>query len=163
MTVDELLDGFQDAWSAAEEAAFAAVCTADVHFEAPLLDAPVEGPAALAAQARRLRAPFPDARVEATGPRMVAPPPHRHVAAPCKVVATHRGELGEAIPATGRFVVLHVVLVCELHPQEDRLWRVRAFFDLWGAGVQLGAVPARGTFGERALLMLRGFGLRART
>ena len=163
MTIDELLDGFQDAWSAADEAAFAVVCTPDVHFEAPLLDVPVEGPAALARQARRLRGPFPDARVESTGPRMFAPAPDRHVASPCKLVATHRGELGEAIPATGRFVVLHVVLVCELHPDEDLLWRVRAFFDLWGAGVQLGAVPARGTLGERAMLMLRGFGLRART
>jgi hypothetical protein len=28
--------------------------------------------------------------------------------------------------------------------------------------VQLGVLPARGTLGERALFMLRGFGLRAR-
>ena len=162
MTHDALLDGFQEAWSSAAEDAFARVCTPDIHFEAPLLDVPVEGPAALAVQARRLHGPFPDLRVEATGPRMVAPAPDRHVAAPCKLVATHRGELGEAIPPTGRFVVLHVVLVCELHPEQDLLWRVRAFFDLWGAGVQLGAVPARGTLGERAMLMLRGFGLRTR-
>ena len=162
MRTDELLDGFQGAWSTGEADAFAEVCTADVHFEAPLLDAPVEGPAALAQQSRRLLSAFPDARLEATGPRMAAPAPARHVAAPCKLVATHRGDLGEALPATGRFVVVHAVLVCELHPEQDLLWRVRAFFDLWGAGVQVGAVPARGTFGERALLMIRGFGLRAR-
>jgi hypothetical protein len=40
---------------------------------------------------------------------------------------------------------------------------VRAFFDAYDAAVQLGVLPARGTFGERALLMLRGFGLRSRT
>jgi len=36
----------------------------------------------------------------------------------------------------------------------------RAFFDVYGAGMQLGALPRHGTAGERALLMLRGFGLR---
>ena len=162
MTPDELLDGFQTAWSSGDAAAFAEVCTGDVHFEAPLLDAPAEGPEELAGHARRLLAAFPDARVETTGPRMAAPAPDRHVAAPCKLVATHRGELGEALPPTGRFVVVHAIVVCELHPDRDLLWRVRAFFDLWSAGVQVGAVPARGTMGERALLMLRGFGLRAR-
>ena len=40
---------------------------------------------------------------------------------------------------------------------------VRAFFDLYEAGVQLGILPARGErLGERALLMLAGFGLRGR-
>jgi hypothetical protein len=29
--------------------------------------------------------------------------------------------------------------------------------------VQIGILPARGTLSERALLMLRGFGLRSRT
>ena len=38
---------------------------------------------------------------------------------------------------------------------------MRAFFDAYDAAVQLGVLPARGTLGERALLMLRGFGLRA--
>ena len=162
MNADQLLDGFQAAWSTGEAEAFAAVCTEDVHFEAPLLDVPAEGPDELAGHARRLLAAFPDARVETTGPRMVAPAPGRHVAAPCKLVATHRGEIGEALPATGRFVVVQAVVVCELHPERDLLWRVRAFFDLWDAGTQVGAVPARGTVGERAMLMLRGFGLRAR-
>jgi hypothetical protein len=37
---------------------------------------------------------------------------------------------------------------------------VRAFFDVYGAGMQLGALPKHGTAGERALLILRGFGLR---
>ena len=57
---------------------------------------------------------------------------------------------------------MHVVSYCELDPDRERLWHVRAFFDAYDAAVQLGVLPARGTLGERALFMLRGFGLRAR-
>jgi hypothetical protein len=51
------------------------------------------------------------------------------------------------------------VFYCEV--QHGLLLRVRAFFDLYDAAVQLGVLPARGTLGEKALLVLRGFGLRA--
>jgi len=44
---------------------------------------------------------------------------------------------------------------------DERLFRVRAFYDLYDAATQLGILPGRGTMGEKALLMLRGFGLRA--
>lgn len=84
-----------------------------------------------------------------------------HVSDPVKLVATHRGEL-EGLPASGRFVVVHAVLVCQLSDDGERLWRVRAFYDAYTAGVQLGVLPERGSMGEKALLMLRGFGLRAR-
>ena len=58
---------------------------------------------------------------------------------------------------------MHVVFYCELDPDRERLWRVRAFFDAYDAAVAARrAARARGTLGERALLMLRGFGLRAR-
>ena len=43
--------------------------------------------------------------------------------------------------------------------REDKLYRVRAFFDAYGAAVALGVLPRAGTLGEKALLMLRGFGL----
>ena len=39
---------------------------------------------------------------------------------------------------------------------------MRAFFDLYDAATQLGVLPGRGTLGEKALLVLRGFGLRSR-
>jgi hypothetical protein len=42
-----------------------------------------------------------------------------------------------------------------------RLYRVRAFFDAYGAGVALGVLPRPGTLGGRALMLLRGFGLRS--
>jgi hypothetical protein len=80
------------------------------------------------------------------------------VAAPSKLLGTHRAPL-EGLPASNKFVVVHCVFYCEL--QRERLMRVRAFFDLYDAAVQLGVLPGRGTLGEKALLMLRGFGLRA--
>ena len=158
MTVEELMGAFQAAWAARDGDAFTALCAPDVHYEDPVTD-PLEGPDAIAAHAARLRAAFPDARVESTGPTMQA---DRHVTTPVKVVATHRGEL-EGLPPTGRFLSAHAVVVAELLPDEDRLWRVRIFFDAYGAGVQLGVLPERGSFGGKALLMLRGFGLRARS
>ena len=115
------------------------------------------GPEGQAQVMQRLWTAFPDARVETTGPRLHD---DRYVAAPCKVVATHRGELPR-LPPTGNFVVVHAVLYCELDAPRERLWRVRAFFDAYEAGMQLGLLPKHGTLGERALLMLRGFGLRA--
>ena len=157
MSHDELMRSFAAAWTDRDPSAFAAACAPDVHYEDPVTD-PLEGTGALAAHAARLRAAFPDVRVDRSGPVMHAA---RHLSAPVKVVATHRGEL-EGLPPTGRFLSAHAVVVAELHPDEDVLWRVRVFFDGYGAGVQLGVLPERGSFGGKALLMLRGFGLRAR-
>jgi hypothetical protein len=50
------------------------------------------------------------------------------------------------------------VFYCEL--RRDQLLRVRAFYDVYDAATQLGVLPARGTLGEKALLVLRGFGFR---
>ncbi|HEY5429177.1 MAG TPA: ester cyclase [Solirubrobacteraceae bacterium] len=155
MTLDELIDGWQDAWSGKDPAAFGEVCAAGVQYEDPLTDQPLEGIDALSAHAGRLWAGFPDARLERTGERLAN---EHFVAAPCKALGTHRAPL-EGLPATNRFVVVHCVFYCEL--QHDRLLRVRGFFDVYDAAMQLGVLPARGTLGEKALLMVRGFGLRA--
>ena len=132
------------------------MCAPDVHYEDPLTGEPLESPDAIGAHAQRLWMGFPDARMEATGERLSD---GRFVAAPVKLLATHRGELA-GLPPTGRFVIVHAVFYCELDPRRRRLWRVRGFFDLYDAAVQLGVLPARGTLGERALLLLRGFGFR---
>ena len=97
--------------------------------------------------------------MEATGPRLSD---GRFVAAPVKATATHRGEAGD-LPPTGRFLLVHAVFFCELDEDRERLWRVRTFFDLWDAAKQLGVLPKSGSAGERALLLLRGFGLRGRS
>ena len=155
MNVDELIDGWEAAWTGRDSGAFAELCTADVHYEDPLTGEPLEGAAELGRHAARMWAAFPDARMERTGDRLTD---GRFVAAPCKLLATHRAPL-EGLPATNRFVVVHCVFYCEV--RDELLLRVRAFFDLYDAAVQLGVLPGRGTLGEKALLVLRGFGLRA--
>jgi steroid delta-isomerase-like uncharacterized protein len=153
--VKDLIDGFAAAWSSGDPHAFGAVCAPDVHYEDPVLAEPLTGPAAIGAHAQRLWSGFPDVRLEPTGEPLTD---GRYVAAPHKALGTHRNEL-EGIPATKRFMVVHVVFYAELDPPRERLWRIRAFFDLYDAAVQLGVLPRRGTMGERALLMIRGFGL----
>src|SRR5215208_3504883 len=137
MTVDELFDGWERAWSGRDPAAFDPLCDEDVHYEDPLTPEPLEGATAIAAHAERLWSAFPDARLQRTGDRLVTGP---YVAAPCKLLATHRREVA-GLAATNRFMIVHAVLYC--------------------AAVQLGVLPKPGTVGEKALLMLRGFGLRS--
>ena len=155
MSADELFDGWEAAWSGKDPDAFEPLCCASIHYEDPLTAEPIEGLDALAVHAERLWAGFPDARLEKAGDRLND---GHFAAAPAKLLGTHRQPL-EGLPPTNRFVVVHCVFYCEL--QDERLLRVRAFFDLYDAAVQLGVLPARGTLGEKALLVLRGFGLRA--
>jgi steroid delta-isomerase-like uncharacterized protein len=153
--IDELIDAWEAAWSGKEPGAFVELCTAGVHYEDPLTGEPLEGVEELGRHAERLWAAFPDARLERTGIRLTD---GRFLAAPSKLLGTHKAPL-EGLPATNRFVVVHCVFYCEL--EHDLLHRVRTFFDLYDAATQLGVLPARGTMGEKALLVLRGFGLRA--
>ena len=155
MTVDELIDGWEAAWSGKDAGAFEPVCAPGVHYEDPLTGEPLEGVDAIGGHAERLWAAFPDARLERTGARLTD---GRFVAAPSKLLGTHRAAL-EGLPPTNRFVVVHCIWYCEL--RAERLLRIRGFFDVYDAATQLGVLPARGTMGEKALLMLRGFGLRA--
>lgn len=155
MTADELIDGWEAAWSGRDEAAFEEVCDPRVHYEDPLTPEPIEGLDLLQNHAARLWAAFPDARLEQAGTRLTD---GEFVAAPCKLLGTHRAALN-GLPATNRFVVMHAVFYSEM--RHERLLRVRGFFDLYDVATQLGVLPARGTLGEKALLMLRGFGLRA--
>jgi hypothetical protein len=92
--------------------------------------------------------------VNSTGPRLSD---GTYASAPCKLLGTHHNALGR-LAATRRALEMHAVVFAEL--RDGRMLRVRAFFDVYGAGRQLGVLPAANSAGERALLMLRGFGLR---
>jgi ketosteroid isomerase-like protein len=152
--MDELFDAWDRAWSGHDPAGFESICAPDVHYEDPLTPEPLVGLGALSRHAERLWLGFPDARVNATGERLVR---GAFACAPCRLLGTHEGRLGR-FHATGRTLEVHAVVYAEL--QEGRLLRVRAFFDVYAAAMQLGVLPKPGTAGERALLMMRGFGLR---
>lgn len=153
--IDRLMDRWEAAWSGRDPDAFGPLCTPDVHYEDPLAPEPLVSAAAIGAHAEELWAGLPDARLERTGARLFD---GRFLAAPAKLLGTHRAVLA-GLPASGRFIIVHGVFYCEL--RDGLLLRVRAFFDQYDAGVQLGVLPARGTLGERALMVLRGFGMRA--
>lgn len=154
LTADELIDAWEGAWSSKDGDTFREIVSEKVHYEDPTTLQPLEGPAALIAHAQRLWDAFPDARLQKLGPRL-----HdgRFIAAPAKLLATHREPL-DALPATNKFIVIPCIFYCEL--ERGKLFRVRAFFDFYDAGVQLGVLPNRGSLSEKALLMVRGFGLR---
>jgi predicted ester cyclase len=157
--IDALVDGFQSALVGRDRSAFAAVCALDVHYEDPLTGPALRGCDALADHAARLWVAVPDAKIEQAGERLSD---GRYLAAPVRLTGTHTGEL-PSLPPTRRSFSVHAVLYCELDPPRERLWRVRAFFDSYEAAVQLGVLPAHGGVGERALMLLRGFGLRGRS
>ena len=147
---------WRSAWREATPEAFGTCCHVDVFYEDPLAREPLEGLSALATHAGNVREAFPDFRIEPAGPAVLD---ERHACQPWRFVGTHRGEVG-GVPATKRFVTLHGVHYLELRGGDVR--RARGFFDLYDAITQLGLLPARGSLGEHALLLLRGFGLRPR-
>ena len=135
--LDDLFDGWERAWSGRDPAAFAPLCASG---------RPLRGPAHARAAARaptrsaRTRggcgARSPTRALERTGERLARrrATPSR----PCKLLGTHRGRSAARAPRD-RFVVVHGVVYCEL--RDERLLRVRAFFDVYGAAVELGVLP----------------------
>ena len=149
-----LADRWREAWIDATPEAFGECCSVEVFYEDPLAIDPREGLGELAEHAKRLRIALPDMRVEAVGEAVVD---ERNGCLPWRLVGTHRGEVGD-VPASGRFVTLagvHYVSIVD-----GRIRRARGFFDLYDAAVQLGMLPKRGSLGESAIMLLRGFGLR---
>jgi steroid delta-isomerase-like uncharacterized protein len=130
------------------------LCDPHVHWEDPLARTPVEGAVALGDHLARLWAAVPDLAAQLAAPVLAD---GERVAVPVRLTGTHAGETGE-LPPTGRSLTVEAVVWCEAH--DGRLWRARAFFDVYAAAQQLGILPPHGGVGERALFLLRGFGLR---
>jgi hypothetical protein len=156
VATDDLIDAFQSALVGRVRHAFAGCCAVDVHYEDPLSGGPVHGLDALADHVARLWTAVPDARVERAGTRLTD---GRFIAAPLRLHGRHDGSLPR-LPASRRSLSVYALLYCELDPDEQRLWRIRAFYDAYESGIQLGVLPKPGSAGERAMMLLRGFGLR---
>lgn len=150
--VDRLAASWIAAWTSA--GGFAACCSAELTYEDPLARQPLAGLVELEGHSARLRDAFPDVRFEATAPALLR---GDHACVPWKALGTNRSPLG-ILPATDRFVTLHGLHYLEL--TDGRVRRARGFVDLYDAATQLGLLPERGGWGEQALMLLRGFGLR---
>jgi steroid delta-isomerase-like uncharacterized protein len=152
------LDTLAARWRRAfRDGSFERCCTPDVTYEDPVVPQPLEGLAALREHAAALREALPDLRIEGTAPPLAR---DAHACIPWRLAGTHSGH-ASALPATNRFVAVHGLHYVEL--ADGLVRRARGFFDLYGAGTQLGLLPARGGLGETALFLLRGFGLRRRS
>ncbi len=150
-----LAERWQAAWSGRDPRAFLECCAPDLHYEDPLTDEPLLGPAALGRHAERLWAAFPDLVAESTGEPLAS---ERWLAVPLRLRGRNTGSLG-GLPASHRELLVHVACWCELDRSGERVWRARSYFDAHGAAVELGLLPRPGTLRGRAVLMLQGFGL----
>ena len=155
-SVSGLGDLWRSAWAEPSPEAFGACCTAAVQYEDPLAAEPLEGLDALARHARQVREALPDMRLEPNAECLVE---GTFACLPWRLLGTHKGTVG-GVPASGRFLILHGLHYVEL--TDGLVRRARGFFDLYDAAIQLGLLPARGSLGESALMILRGFGLRPR-
>jgi steroid delta-isomerase-like uncharacterized protein len=154
--VEGLAVRWRNAWSEGTRNAFATCCSAGVQYEDPVAREPLIGLDALAAHATSLRDALPDLRIEAVGQSVNE---GAFACVPWRLLGTHRGSIG-ALPASNRFVVVQGVHYLEV--ADGRVRRARGFFDLYAAAIQLGLLPSRGSLAESALMLVRGFGLRAR-
>ena len=152
--LEELAGRWRAAWQG-PAGGFEHCCTPDVAYEDPIALVPLEGLEALERHAEALRSAFPDIRVESPAESIGS---GNLGCLTWRALGTHRGDLA-GLPASNRFVVLQGVHYVEL--DDGRVRRARGFFDVYDAAVQLGLLPAHGSFGEKALLMLRGFGYRS--
>ena len=155
------VDRWEAAWAGARaQRRSPTACAADVHYEDPLCGEPLRGPRRARPTTPRGCGPaFPDARVERTGERLTD---GRFVAAPLQGAGHAPRRPRRACPPAGASSSCTSSSTSSSTGAASACWRVRAFFDAYDAAVQLGVLPGRGTLGERALLMLRGFGLRSR-
>jgi predicted ester cyclase len=151
--VEDLAARWRGAWAAG---GFAGCCTPDVQYEDPVAVEPLRGVDALERHVAGVHRALPDLRVEATAPAIGG---GAFACVPWRALGTQRGHVAD-LPPTGRFVVVHGVHYLEL--VDGLVRRARGFFDLHDVAIQLGLLPARGSLGETALMLLRGYGLRPR-
>ncbi|MFL5894174.1 MAG: ester cyclase [Thermoleophilaceae bacterium] len=153
--IDDVAAAWLAAWTGARP--FGDSCTPDVQYEDPLVVDPLRGLDDLDEHAARLRSAIPDLRLDRTAPALTGGP---YACIAWRAAGTHKND-APSLPRTNRFITLQGLHYLEL--ADGQIHRARGFFDLYDTATQLGILPPRGGLGETALLLLRGFGLRARS
>jgi ketosteroid isomerase-like protein len=141
------------AWNSHDHTQVAALCAEDVEWHDPSLPEPGHGVAVIAGLMETLVRTCPGFRFEETEPAYPSPTRAKAIA-PWRFTGTMTGPLiPPRFAPTDRRVEFH----------GDDHWdfrgglvaRCEAVYDLNGVGVQLGAVPAPGSTGERVAVMLQ--------
>ena len=150
--IDRLAASWTAAWTA--DGGFAACCSAELTYEDPLAAEPLAGAAASSRPTRPSCARrFRTSRIERHRAAAAARRPRLR---PLEAARAPTADQLGVLPATDRFLTLHGLHYLEL--TDGRVRRARGFLDLYDAATQLGLLPARGGWGEQALMLLRGFG-----
>src|SRR5206468_4265078 len=99
--VQDLASAWLGAWAA--DGAFADCCATDVQYEDPLAVDPLRGLSALQDHRKRIRAAFPDLKLERTGTPLNN---GAYACIPWRAAGTHSSG-SSTVPATNRFLTLH--------------------------------------------------------
>jgi len=150
--LDRLAQRWLAAWTGG--GSFTSCSTGDISYEDPLLRVPLTGIDAVETHSAQLREAFPDMSAEPTAPTLFR---GELACFAWQLSGTHRGDIA-FVPATDRQVCVHGLHYVEL--SDGLVRRARGFIDLYEAAVQLGLLPESGGYGQAAMMLLRGFGLR---
>lgn len=144
----EFGERYLEAWNAHDPAAVAACATEDVVWVDPALETPAVGREALADFVRQSVAAFPDLEFGEPGePAISADGLAAYV--PWRMVGTNTGPIDPpGFAPTGKGVDVRGFDVWQF--RDDLIWRYEALYDFSGIARQLGLLPARGGFAERA-------------
>lgn len=154
----EFADRYLDAWNSHDPDRVAACAAEDVVWEDPALPEPARGRDEVAAFVHMSVAAFPDYRFSDTGAPAISE--DGLVAyVPWRMTGTNTGPIEPpGFAPTGRSFALEGVDLWQF--RGGLIWRYRAAYDFTGFALQLGLMPARGGFAEKA--MVRAQRLRAR-
>lgn len=154
----EFGDRYLEAWNSHDPGAVAACVAEDVVWEDPALPGPAHGPNEVAEFVRTSVAAFPDYAFSEPGSPAIS---EDGLVAyfPWRMTGTNTGPIDPpGFAPTGRGFALDGVDLWQF--RGGLIWRYRAAYDFSGFARQLGLMPPRGGFAEKA--MVRTQRLRAR-
>jgi steroid delta-isomerase-like uncharacterized protein len=154
----EFAERYLAAWNALDPDGVAACVTEDVIWRDPALEKPAHGPTEVADFVRDSARAFPDLSFTEQGDSAIAED-GRVAYAPWVMTGTNTGPIDPpGFAPTGKRIELEGIDVWQF--RDGRIWRYRAVYDFTDVARQLGLMPPRGGFAEKA--MVRAQRLRSR-